>query len=447
MKHIMIAALLLSLGILFANPSYVPTTTLAEDFGATWCPGCATAWQGIQVLHSGTHNGEFISARLYTESGDLSNPIVQDRFNYYEVIGVPEVIFNGKVSVVGSDVGIGDGFLYNKALNQFRYTASPITLDISSFSATSGTLSGSVQMVSSTATISNAKMVYYLLEDNLGDIDTHVVRTILYDENVSLSGTGNSYTFNKTFSINPTWNTTNLWAVAALQLENKAILQSASSLPLPTYNFRAAMDWNPSVEGPANASYQSAPLWFFNLGASENYTMRIQVDQAPEDWYFNYCDEEGNCYPGNFDRPFSLGAGDMASYHLNVWVGSPGFAYYRIVITSPNLGEYSIPFHYKVEGVANDDNTLTPVAVHLGNVVPNPVKGNAELRLSATKNGETATVEIYNLKGRKVHTTQANNLVLGENRLSLNLPELPNGVYFYKLSGNPEKAKRFVLMK
>jgi hypothetical protein len=40
-----------------------------------------------------------------------------------------------------------------------------------------------------------------------------------------------------------------------LAMENKAILQSASSLPLPSYNFRAAMDWNPSVEGPANTSY------------------------------------------------------------------------------------------------------------------------------------------------------------------------------------------------
>lgn len=447
MKHIIFAALLLCLGILFATPGYVPTTTLAEDFGATWCPGCATAWEGLQVLHSHTHNGEFLTARLYTESGDLSNPTIQDRFNYYEVIGVPEVIFNGKVSVLGSDVGIGDGVLYNKALNQFRYTASPVTLSISSFSPSAGTLSGSVQMVSPTANISNAKMVYYLLEDNVSTNDTHVVRAILYDENVALSGAGTSFAFNKSFALTPSWNTANLWAIAALQLENKAIIQSASSLPLPNYNFRAAMDWNPSVEGPANTSYLSSPLWFFNLGASDNYTMRIQVDQAPDDWYFNYCDEEGNCYPGSMDRPFSLGAGEMASYHLNLWIGSPGFAYYRFVISSPNLGEYSIPFHYKVEGVNNSDEVLIPTALSLGNLYPNPVAAMAELNITTAKSGAQASLEIYDLKGRKVRSQDLPNLAKGDNRINLQLADLPNGVYFYKLNGSKEPARRFVLLK
>ncbi len=199
--------------------------------------------------------------------------------------------------MLGSDVGIGDGVLYNKALNQFRYTASPVSISIGSFSPTAGTLTGNVQMVSPTASIANAKMVYYLLEDDVSDSDTHVVRAILYDENVALSGVGTNYAFNKSFALTPSWNTANLWAIAALQLENKAILQSASSLPLPSYNFRAAMDWNPSVEGPANTSYLSSPLWFFNLGASDNYTMRIQVDQAPDDWYFNYCDKKEIAIP------------------------------------------------------------------------------------------------------------------------------------------------------
>jgi len=439
--------LLLCLGILFATPGYVPTTTLAEDFGATWCPGCVTAWQGLQELHNHTHNGEFLSARLYTESGDLSNPTVQDRFNYYEVIGVPEVIFNGKVSVLGSDVGIGDGVLYNKALNQFRYTASPVSISIGSFSPTAGTLTGNVQMVSPTASIANAKMVYYLLEDDVSDSDTHVVRAILYDENVALSGVGTNYAFNKSFALTPSWNTANLWAIAALQLENKAILQSASSLPLPSYNFRAAMDWNPSVEGPANTSYLSSPLWFFNLGASDNYTMRIQVDQAPDDWYFNYCDEEGNCYPGSMDRPFSLGAGEMASYHLNLWIGSPGFAYYRFVISSPNLGEYSIPFHYKVEGVANEDAVLIPSAFSLGKVYPNPVSERAELSINAQKQGSQATVDIYDLKGRKVRSQNLTNLSQGQNRIALQVADLPNGVYFYKLHGQAAPAQKFILMK
>jgi hypothetical protein len=58
-------------------------------------------------------------------------------------------------------------------------------------------------MVSPTTSIANAKMVYYLLEDDVSDSDTHVVRAILYDENVALSGVGNNYAFNKSFALTP----------------------------------------------------------------------------------------------------------------------------------------------------------------------------------------------------------------------------------------------------
>lgn len=447
MKYVYLLSLALAVSLLAANPAYYPTTTIAEDFGATWCDGCSIAWEGLQVLDNYTHNGELVTARLYTESGDLSSPTIQERFNYYEIIGIPAVVFNGKIRIDGSNDGIGDGTLYGAALKQFRYTASAVKMNIVSFSATAGTLNGEIEMVSPTANITNAKVVYYLLEDNVGE-ETNVVRSILYDSDIALTGTGSTYTFNKTFILNPTWNTSNLWAIAALQLDNKAIIQTASTLPLPTYNFRAAMDWNPSVEGQANVSYTSQPLWFFNLGAADNYTMRIVVDQAPDDWYFNYCDEEGNCYPGNMDRPFSLGFRENKSFHLNLWIGSPGFAYYRFVVSSPNIGEYSIPFHYKVEGVANEDAALAPLATGITGLYPNPVVNAADFTLQSDKSSAEATIDVFNVKGQKVQSLNARNLNQGENRISF-IPDssLPNGIYFYRLNGGTTKAGKFILMK
>ncbi len=66
MKYIYLIFALLACSILFAEPTYMPVTTIAEDFGATWCLNCPLAWQGLQAVHSVTHNGEFISARLFT---------------------------------------------------------------------------------------------------------------------------------------------------------------------------------------------------------------------------------------------------------------------------------------------------------------------------------------------------------------------------------------------
>ena len=447
MKYISLIIALLCLGWLFAEPTYVPTTTIAEDFGADWCDGCTIAWQGLQVLHNNTHNGELISARLYTESGALSNPIVQERFDYYQVVGLPAMLFNGKIRIDGSDVGIGDGTLYNAALNQFRYASTSVKMQISSFGATTGILSGSVEMVSPTNVIEGAKVVYYLVENDVTATDTHVVRTILYDD-ISLSGAGSTFNFNKTFTLNPSWNTNNLWAIASVQLANKAIIQSASSLPLPTYNFRASMDWNPQVEGQANLSYQSSPFWLFNLGAPDNYTIRIVVDSSPADWYFNFCGEDGNCYPGDLEHPFSLGTNESIAYHVNLWVGSPGIANYRFVVTSPNIGTYSVPFRYKVEGVANEDLIELANPLSLGGMFPNPVIQTGELELTSAKNLGGASIEIFNLKGQKVQSVNAANLTKGTNRIVFSpASEMPNGVYFYRLEGSNAPARKFVLMK
>ncbi len=55
MKYIYLIFALLACSILFAEPTYMPVTTIAEDFGATWCLNCPLAWQGLQAVHSVTH--------------------------------------------------------------------------------------------------------------------------------------------------------------------------------------------------------------------------------------------------------------------------------------------------------------------------------------------------------------------------------------------------------
>ena len=64
------------------------------------------------------------------------------------------------------------------------------------------------------------------------------------------------------------------------------------------------MDWSTEiVEDPAVSNYLSQPFWIFNLGMGSDFNTRIEVDDAPDDWYFNYCDEEGNCFPAALPCP------------------------------------------------------------------------------------------------------------------------------------------------
>ncbi len=446
MKNIYLIMAFLVAGFLCAQPNFMPVTTLAEDFGSLSCPNCLIAWQGLEAVHSVTHNGEFVSARLYTESGSLSNDEVDERFNYYGVIGLPNVIFNGKISIEGAGEGTADGTNYLNALSQTRYSASPVKIDITNFNLGRGTVSANVTMLSPTAVISNAKLVYYLLEDNVGE-EINVVRGTLYDDIASLSGAGTTLNFNHTFDLNPNWSVSNLWGLIFLQLADKTIVQCVSSLPLPEYNFRVAMDWKPTVTVDPNTNYLSSPVWFFNLGTSDNYTMSIQVDNAPTDWYFNYCDEAGNCYPGSIDRPFSLAAGATTSIHLNLMIGSAGTANFRIVVNSPYIGSYSVPFQIMAGTPVIDDLHLSTPLIVKG-LYPNPVKSSAAFQLYNPKNNGAATIEIYNVKGQKVQTLMPTNLHNGDNEISF-VPDknLPDGIYFYRLKDSNSKAGRFVIMK
>jgi hypothetical protein len=432
--------------MLGAELSYVPYTTVAEVFGSTTCGGCAIAWTGIQEVHTQTHPGEFVTAKLYTQSGEFSTQEVLDRFDYYEVIGIPSVMFNGKIRVDGSGDGIVDGSRYLESLNQFRYSSSPINVEISNFSTSPANLSGRIVMISPTAQISNAKVVYYILEDNITDTQTNVVRRIMYDD-FNLSGPLSSFTFDKDFAIDPSWNAANLWAIVSVQLDNKTIVQSASTKSQPMYQVRGAMNWNPNITGPANSFYSSQPFWIYNTGSADDFTTTIEVDSAPADWYFNYCDEAGNCYTGNVQVPLYLGDGEAIPFHHNIIIGSPGVAYFRFVISSSNIGSYSIPFRYAVEGVSNDDSTLSPTSLQLGAIHPNPVTSTARIMLNNGKNLNDATIDVFNLKGQKVQSLFVK-LNQGENHIDF-LPNsaLSNGIYFYRLAGTNQTPKKFILMR
>lgn len=448
MKYIVLLLALLLAGLLSANPVYVPYTTMAEEYGSNTCGGCAVAWEGLQVPLAQTHNGEFFVAKLYTQSGDLTNQAVLDRFDYYEVMGIPAVIFNGKTRVNGSGDGIADGSMYHQALNQYRYSSSPLEMELTSFSNSTGVFSGLIRMISPTVNIVGAKVVYYLLEDNITTSETQVVRSVLYDD-INLSGAGATQAFSKTFSISPSWNAANLWAIASVQLADRAILQNLSTLPLPTYNLRAAMDWNRNILQPPSVQfYTSLPFWLYNLGHTDNYTTRIVVDSAPEGWYFNYCDEDNNCYVGDMEVPLTLGSGDTKAFHLNLIIGTPGVANFRFVVSSPNIGTYSIPFRYVTEGSANSDDTLIAQPFRLGSMYPNPVKLNAEIMLNSNKSSNGANIDIFNLKGQIVQSISTPSLSQGENRIAFS-PDasLPNGVYFYKISGSDTPARKFIMMK
>lgn len=444
MKKIFLALLLLSALALYATPAYYPMTTLAEAFVSDGNANCNLAYTSLATVLGATNRSEFISCRLYHSSGALSPVSVEDRYYDYNVSAVPTVIFNGGISIVGPS----QPSTYQNMVDAFKYSASPLRVHLDGWAPATGALEGYVEMYDTTLALTGANLVLMVMENNV-DGATYVTRQVL-TQDFSLTGQGAMYNFNSTFTYDASWNTSNMWAIACVQLDNGQILQSSSTLPLPAYNVRCAMDWNnlDLVAGLPMNSFNSLPLWFYNTGNSDNWSVQLVLDDTPADWYFNYCDEDGNCYPGNTPLSVPMGAGDHKAFHLNLYLGSTGIAYFHYQITSPNLGTFTVPFIVRSSDyVANDDQILTP-ELALSNNHPNPFRGATTFTVNAEKAGSSASVQIFNLKGQKVAETPLQSLQQGANSIAWSAPQdLAAGIYFYRLSGSQTSLRRMLLLK
>ena len=81
-------------------------------------------------------------------------------------------------------------------------------------------------------------------------------------------------------------------------------------------------------------------------------------------------------------------------------------------------------------------NTATPTEVDAFSVAPNPIVGENELNVYlSTTEAFFGQVELLDLNGRTTAIRQAFEFTVGENRLNLDLSNLPNGIYFLRING------------
>lgn len=448
MKYIVTLLLLVLITFAAAEPHFYPLTTLAEDVSATWCGGCTLSFAGMEVVHDHTHHGELVSARLYTESGDLSSPSVDARISHYEVFGIPVLFFNGKTRIDGSGDGIADGSVYLNSIKPYLHGASPLRIQITDFNPVNGRVSGYVEMLDPVYNIQDQNLIFYLVEDDVTATDTYVTRQAI-TQSISLTGLGERVYFDQFFTVNPAWNAANLWAAAFVQMSDNAIVQTAHTLPMPDYNLRCAFAWDANLVAEIGEPFASEPLWFFNLGMADDMLIRIVVDNAPADWVFNYCDEEGNCFPGFIQLPLNMASGDTKAFHLNLWIPSSGIGEFHYEITSPNLGTYTVPFRVRTSDIVSSNDPLAPAAsLRLLPNAPNPFHASTRLTIVSDKAYANTAVDIYDIRGRKVDSIAIPALNVGENNLMWTpKADLPAGIYFQRVKGHAESTRKMILIK
>jgi hypothetical protein len=90
---------------------------------------------------------------------------------------------------------------------------------------------------------------------------------------------------------------------------------------------------------------------------------------------------------------------------------------------------------------------LIPKSFKLYQNYPNPFNSSTIIEFDITKN-DYYEMEIYNVLGQKIETVIKEYKTAGKYRLSLELNNLPSGVYFYEIqSGDFRDIKKMVLIK
>ncbi len=443
MFRITLLLLLLAMAAgLAAEPLFYPRTQIAEVFCSSGCPGCLDAFAGLDILHAGLNPGEFISTRHYIQSGDLSNPSAEARAAYYGVMSTPTVIFNGINTVNGGGAGIADGSTYQNMLNAKRFAGSPVRIDFSFYNASQSTLGGRVTKLDPAFTLANANLRFLLLENGVSAGTTHVVREII-SQPFQLTAQNSFFDFSAYFSVIPP-NYQDFWVAAFLQTADHNILQAASTLPQPQFQIRAAMEFLPALVGPANQNYTSPSIWFFNPGEAENFTITLIKDDGPADWYLNFCDDD-NCYIGGLPHAFTMQAGAVTEYHLNLGIGSSGISHFRFVVDSDNIEPYVIPFTYQTDDTAADDLLAPGLPQITLQSYPNPFSSVINFHLMAKQPAGPVSINIHDSRGRLVGSAVSGALKAGVNEVFWRAADtqgrfLANGIYFARLAGDNTSA-------
>ena len=275
--------------------------------------------------------------------------------NYYGSSGTPNLWFNGGHHIVGagSDAASGEGYM--DLIRSHYFDAAPIRIDIDSFNPTTGAVSATVTMYSTTTSISSENFHIVLTEDDVppaspgGEDATHVTRDI-FSDTITLTGAGNTAVFNHTFTINPAWNTSHLRVAAFVQLADQTIIQVGTADPVPDFRVRAMVPGTRSTIGNSSGIFETDAVTVINVGLGETFEISAVIDEAPPGWTVAFKDSVGTTHTTPLS--FGLSTEESTTFKAVVQPASPGYMRYSLVVTSVNLAkDLVIPFVYITDDV------------------------------------------------------------------------------------------------
>ncbi|MFN0158762.1 MAG: LamG-like jellyroll fold domain-containing protein [Bacteroidota bacterium] len=149
---------------------------------------------------------------------------------------------------------------------------------------------------------------------------------------------------------------------------------------------------------------------------------------------------------------FVAGNGTTIQPHEYSWTDenlAPGRYYYRLrQVDLDGTTHHTDATEVNVDVLAGVINDETPNVFALAQNYPNPFNPSTKIQFSVDKSG-LAEMKVFNLVGQEVATLYSGHAETGKQyQVSFDAENLPNGVYFYKLTSNNQSSlKKMTLLK
>jgi len=230
---------------------------------------------------------EFDTVAYMATSGGLGCPDSDARGDYYNVSGIPHLIFNGTTNLVGAGTDAINGSVYDPVVQSMLDDPTPVKLTITDYDfGLSSYVTFEVELEGDLADIAQTELRVAILEDDLaydGDIYDNVLRDLLSDIPLAISQAGQVQQETVNFSV-AGWNIDELRLIVFVQDDaTKHIYQMATTRPAPDYTFRYYSLGDRTVVDEGVVTFDDCAL--FNTGIlTDTYTISLDTSELPAGW-------------------------------------------------------------------------------------------------------------------------------------------------------------------
>ncbi len=231
---------------------------------------------------------EFDTIAYMGTSGGLGCPDSDSRQDYYNVGGIPHVVFSGTTNLVGAGDDAVNGSVYDPIVQSMLDDATPVKLSITDHNfLVSPHVTFEVELEENIADIMQTKLRIAILENGLsygGDTYDDVLRDMLPDLPLTISQAGQVQQETVNFSVDAGWNINNLRLIVFVQDDaNKHIYQMATTRAVPDHSFRYYALGERVVVDEGPVTFDNYAL--FNTGTrADTYTIGLDTSELPPGW-------------------------------------------------------------------------------------------------------------------------------------------------------------------